>query len=218
MIARAAESNASCFLPDKPLDTTTAVIPQLLRYVRAPSSRLLMRLRRSDPCCHVPSPAPQAAHFDNPFGNTKFLLNNYAASPYGTAVLSKAETKTIRSAAAQCKDYGALGRAFEFVRSADGGLVPASAGPATVEVSEEEQAMNAPPSLAAGGEGGLHPACSQPTDEVLGPVKEGIARRRREREQGVWALGGEEDRKAHEGEPVPSATAAAVPEAVVGQP
>lgn len=34
MIARAAESNASCFLPDKPLDTTTAVIPQLVRYVR----------------------------------------------------------------------------------------------------------------------------------------------------------------------------------------
>lgn len=35
-------------------------------------------------------------------------------------------------------------------------------------------------------------------EDVLGPVREGIERRKKERESGVWALGGEQEKKEHE--------------------
>lgn len=65
-------------------------------------------------------------------------------------------------------------------------------------------------------------------EDVLGPVREGIERRKKERESGVWALGGEQEKKEHEarGEVVATAPslaqvpalAAAAAAAVVEQP
>lgn len=55
MIARGAESNPSCFLPLAPVDTTTVILPQLVRL---------------------------SAHFALPLGNTKFLFNAFSPSPH----------------------------------------------------------------------------------------------------------------------------------------
>lgn len=179
MIARAAESNYSCFLPDKSLDTTTAVIPELIRVVRAPS--LLPSPRLIVACADLPSPfariPSQAHHFGNPFGNTKFLVANHAPSPFGIAVLRKDAVKAIRARGSQARDYAALARAYD----AD--------APAGGEEDEEEAAMNV--------------GAEKTTDEVLKNVRAGIERRKREREQGVWACGGEGEKRAHAGEAVP---------------
>lgn len=121
---------------------------------------------------------PQAKHFDNPFGNTKFLINNYTASSFGISPLTKAQVKEVRTRGAQAKDYDGLLRAFT------------SPGGAAVEEEEE---------VAGNDVGGVEST----TDEVLKDVKAGMERRKKERTRGVWALGGEEEKKEHPGEVVP---------------
>ncbi|KAL7416592.1 hypothetical protein BDY24DRAFT_336828 [Mrakia frigida] len=111
MIARAAERNPSCFLPDKALDTTTVVIPRLLRLTN---------------------------HFSNPFSNTKFLLTQLHPTP-NLSPYSKAESKPLHASIVPstsffswCQTFNVdLGGATEEQAGKDGYVIP---GETTEEV------------------------------------------------------------------------------------
>ncbi|CED83822.1 trna-dihydrouridine synthase 2 [Phaffia rhodozyma] len=138
MIARAAESNPSCFLPDRPLDTSTVVVPELVRI---------------------------AYHFENPWGNTKFLLGQFSPSPSPLSVLSKTESKALRERGTRCKTIEDLAEVY---------------GVSLKRVEDEED-------LANEGDGGLGAI-------VLAKVRQGLERRRKERSDGVLPLGGETEK------------------------
>ena len=76
MIARAAERNPSIFLPKGPRCNITEVIPRLLNL---------------------------AQQVNNPWGNTKFLLNQFKPSPPPISNLSKAEKKQVQEAVNRSK-------------------------------------------------------------------------------------------------------------------
>jgi hypothetical protein len=84
MIARAAERNPSCFLPTKALDTTTVVIPRLIRI------------------CN---------HLSNPFSSTKFLLTQFHATP-SLSPLTKAESKVLHNKISSAPDFWTWGQVF----------------------------------------------------------------------------------------------------------
>lgn len=66
MLARAAEKNPSVFLPAGPKCTVTEIVPKLLQITR---------------------------YTNNPWGNTKFLLNQFKPSPLPISNMSKASKK-----------------------------------------------------------------------------------------------------------------------------
>ncbi|ORY34781.1 hypothetical protein BCR39DRAFT_461747 [Naematelia encephala] len=76
MLARAAERNPSVFSPTGQVDTTTEIFSRLLNI---------------------------AQRIDNPWGNTKFLLNQFKPSPPPISSKSKAEKKVVIEAIARAK-------------------------------------------------------------------------------------------------------------------
>lgn len=76
MIARAAERNPSIFLPAGPRSNITEVIPRLLNI---------------------------AQHVNNPWGNTKFLLNQFKPSPPPISNWSKTDKKAAQEAISRSK-------------------------------------------------------------------------------------------------------------------
>lgn len=76
MLARAAERNPSVFLPAGPRCNVTEVAPKLLNL---------------------------AKHVDNPWGNTKFLLNQFKPSPPPTSTMAKAQKKEHQEAVNKSK-------------------------------------------------------------------------------------------------------------------
>ena len=84
MIARAAERNPSCFLPTSALDTTTIVIPRLIRL---------------------------ANYLSNPFSSTKFLLSQLHPTP-SLSPLTKAQSRIIHDQIGPAKSFYAWGKTF----------------------------------------------------------------------------------------------------------
>lgn len=128
MIARAAERNPSCFLPDKALDTTTVVIPRLLRLVRPSSPPVLFPF----PSLFLTLLFPlQTNHFSNPFSNTKFLLTQLHPTP-NLSPYSKAESKPLHASIVPstsffswCQTFNVdLGGATEEQAGKDGYVIP----------------------------------------------------------------------------------------------
>ncbi len=103
MIARAAESNPSCFLPTGPLSTCEDLIP---KYVFARSRdntpmRELITSTFSSPLASTFLPA--VVYLRNHYSNTKFLLYQFKPSPPPISKLSKPEKQVFSAGVAAAK-------------------------------------------------------------------------------------------------------------------
>ncbi|WVQ79186.1 hypothetical protein IAT38_001282 [Cryptococcus sp. DSM 104549] len=86
MLARAAERNPSVFTPTGPVCTVSQIYPKLLAV---------------------------AEYTKNPWGNTKFLLNQFKPSPSPISTLTKAEKKEISELVSKSKSVEELSKALQ---------------------------------------------------------------------------------------------------------